>query len=157
MSKKKSTKPSKPKAVKKVTAKAVVLADADNNGKGAKLLTTVAADPAPTLAPLCAVCDHIEDLHTLGTSSHPFTPKPATVVTTPAAKKTKAVKAPKAAKVVDARNGITRPAAETICGKVWAFLDANKGATAKQVIDGIKDINEATARTQTQRYKKFHS
>ena len=81
-------------------------------------------------------------------------------------KSTKPSKPKAAAKVAKAapakvereqRNGIPRPGAETICGKVWAFLDANAKATAKDVIDGIKDINEATARTQTQRYKKFHS
>jgi hypothetical protein len=74
-----------------------------------------------------------------------------------AVKPAKAVKAEAPAKVErESRNGIPRPAAETICGSVWAFLDANKDATAKDVIAGIKDINEATARTQTQRYKKFH-
>lgn len=80
--------------------------------------------------------------------------------------KPKAVKSAKPAKVAkaapvkverEARNGIPRPAEKSICGSVWAFLDANKGATAKDVIEGVKDINEATARTQFQRYKKFHS
>ena len=80
-------------------------------------------------------------------------------------------KAPKVAKSAKAEsaaaapreqhNGVTRPGAETICSKVWAFLDAarEKGGTptATDVIAGIKDINEATARTQTQRYKKFHA
>jgi hypothetical protein len=84
--------------------------------------------------------------------------------TKPAAKP-KAVKVAKVAKVKaapvkverESRNGIPRPAAESICGSVWAFLDANAKATANDVIAGIKGINEATARTQTQRYKKFHS
>jgi hypothetical protein len=72
-------------------------------------------------------------------------------------KKPKAVKAAAPAKVErDQQNGVTRPGAATICGSVWSFLDANKDATAKDVIAGIKDINEATARTQTQRFKKFH-
>lgn len=73
----------------------------------------------------------------------------------PKVKKAKAVKVAPAAREV--RNDIPRPGAETICGKVWAFLDANKDATAKDVIEGIKDINEATARTQFQRFRKFHS
>lgn len=65
------------------------------------------------------------------------------------------VKAP--AKLVRTqRNGITQPGEATICGSVWSFLDAHKGATAADVIAGIKDINEATARTQFQRYRKFH-
>jgi hypothetical protein len=72
--------------------------------------------------------------------------------------KPKAAKAEAPAKVaLEQRNGITRPGAATICGKVWAFLDANKGATAAAVIEGIKDINPATARTQAQRYKQFNA
>jgi hypothetical protein len=79
--------------------------------------------------------------------------------------KAKTVKVTKPAKVKAApakvaheqRNDVTRPGAATLCGSVWAFLDANKGATAANVIEGIKDINPATARTQAQRYKKFHS
>jgi hypothetical protein len=73
-----------------------------------------------------------------------------------AAKKVVKVEAP--ARVErEQRNGVTRPGTNTVCGSVWGFLDANKGATATDVIAGIKDINPATARTQAQRYKKFHS
>jgi len=79
-------------------------------------------------------------------------PKAAKVSKVKAAKAEAAAPAPR-----ESRNGIPRPAAESICGSVWAFLDANKGATANDVIAGIKNINPATARTQTQRYKKFHS
>jgi hypothetical protein len=87
-------------------------------------------------------------------STKPSKPKAAKVVKS--AKAESAAAAPR-----EQRNGIPRPGAETICGKVWAFLDAARAKggtpTATDVIEGIKDINEATARTQAQRYKKFHS
>lgn len=72
--------------------------------------------------------------------------------------KVKTAKAAAPAKVErEVRNGITRPGAATICGSVWAFLDSNKDAKAVDVIAGIKDINEATARTQFQRHKQFNA
>lgn len=72
-----------------------------------------------------------------------------------AVKKPKAVKAAPAKAERESRNGIPRPGAKTICGSVWQFLDSNPKATAADVIAGIKDINEATARTQFQRHRKF--
>jgi hypothetical protein len=85
----------------------------------------------------------------------------------PKAAKPAEVKAPKAEASAKAtserRNDIPHPRADSICGSVWAFLDANPKASANDVIagikgiKGIKGINEATARTQAQRYKKFHA
>lgn len=60
------------------------------------------------------------------------------------------------------QNGIKRPAADTLCGRVWQVLDdlrtAGVDATAKNAaaaFDGVA-ISPATIRTQTQRFKSFH-
>jgi hypothetical protein len=105
---------------------------------------------------LCSVTTHQQEQTIMSKKKSAKPSKPKAV-----AKVAKVVRAVPAKVEREVRNGIPRPAAETICGKVWAFLDAAraKGGTpaATDVIEGIKDINEATARTQTQRYKKFHA
>jgi hypothetical protein len=83
---------------------AKVFADADNNGRDARVLVPPEKAPAPPCGnpvminadryrgcrlpsghdgkcsaqkasgPLCAVCDHIEEIHTLGKSTHAFAP-----------------------------------------------------------------------------------
>lgn len=60
------------------------------------------------------------------------------------------------------QNGIKRPAADTLCGRVWAALDQlkadGKEPTAKNAaaaFDGVA-IAAATIRTQSQRWKAFH-
>ena len=61
------------------------------------------------------------------------------------------------------QNGIKRPAADSLCGRVWQALDDLRAAgadpTAKNAaaaFDGVA-IAAATIRTQTQRWKTFHS
>lgn len=109
-----------------------------------------AAEPA---APLCAVCDHIEELHKLSSSTHPFTPKPAAPAP---AEKPKAEATPK-----DARNGVTMPRSASLCLMVWQTLDklrAEGKATPANALVLLKDAGmaEATVRTQYARWRKFH-
>lgn len=58
------------------------------------------------------------------------------------------------------QNGITRPGEGTICAKVWATLDKLRAkgeeTTATGAMDLLKDINPATVRTQTQRWREYH-
>jgi hypothetical protein len=59
------------------------------------------------------------------------------------------------------QNGIKRPAADSLCGKVWAALDQlkadGKEPTAKNAAAALEGvvIAAATIRTQTQRWKVF--
>jgi hypothetical protein len=58
-------------------------------------------------------------------------------------------------------NGVTRPGAETLCGRVWAALDKlrAKGEDATfgnvRLLSG-KEMADATIRTQRQRWNEFH-
>lgn len=76
-----------------------------------------------------------------------------------AAKRAKA----KSAVAAVIENGIRRPGASTLCGRVWQALDDLRTAgvdptakNAKAAFDGV-DIADATIRTQTQRWKKFNA
>lgn len=67
------------------------------------------------------------------------------------------------AKGTTEQNGIKRPAADTLCGRVWQVLDdlrtAGADATAKNAtaaFDGVA-IAAATIRTQYARWRKFNS
>ncbi len=126
----------------------------------APVVTTPPADPAPVVAdPLCAVCDHIEKLHTLGTSTHAFTPKPAAAVESTSAKPVKAPKAPAAPK--NQRNGITRPGPGK-CLDVWTHLDALKAAGKEITFEELRktidpSTADATLRTQRQRWKTYNA
>jgi hypothetical protein len=87
--------------------------------------------------------------------------------------KPKAVKAAKVkpAKVAKAapekvareqRNGVTRPGAETLCGKVWSALDALKAKDAEITFEALREVvdnncADATIKTQRQRWKTFHA
>lgn len=71
------------------------------------------------------------------------------------------VSAPKVAKVQS--NGVTRPAAETTCGKIWSTADAISAAThgvcpiaaLKEHAD-MKGINEHTIKTQYAKWRMFN-
>lgn len=71
------------------------------------------------------------------------------------------VSAPKAAKVQ--QNGVTRPAADTLCGKVWATADAISLSThgvcpiaaLKEHAD-MKDVNEHTIKTQYAKWRTYN-
>ncbi len=93
--------------------------------------------------------------------------KQAVVSTAPAAEPTaaptvesKPAKAPKApAAPKDQQNGVTRPGAGTACRKVWNALDVlhvEGNATAANAMQKLPDINPATVRTQTQRWRQFN-
>lgn len=70
--------------------------------------------------------------------------------------------APKAVVTTVEQNGIKRPGADTLCGRVWKALDdlraAGVDATAKNAaaaFDGVA-IAGATIRTQYARWRKYH-
>lgn len=84
------------------------------------------------------------------------------VVTTVADAPAPEAPAPKAEGAVE-QNGIKQPKADSLCGRVWKALDDLRAAgadpTAKNAaaaFDGVA-IAAATIRTQTQRWKTFHS
>jgi len=97
---------------------------------------------------------------------------PASEATTPAAEPMVAtvetpVAAPEAPAAKEAviaveQNSIKRPAAETLCGRVWKALDDLRAtgvdATAKNAAPAFEGvaIAAATIRTQTQRWRKFN-
>jgi hypothetical protein len=144
----KVTKPSKAAEPAAVVQQAGVLADADDNGDGAKLLTkqaeevseqrtddAPAVDPAPAAVPAPAAADKL-------------------------AKEPKAPKAPAAPK--DSRNGVTRPATGNKCAAVWDACDALKAegkdltfVALRPIVDS--KIADATVRTQWSRFRKYNA
>lgn len=80
-----------------------------------------------------------------------------------AAAKPAAVKEAKPAKVKVEQNGITRPSADSTCGKVWAIADKISAklkapAPRKNVLaeTAALEINAATAATQYGKWRKFN-
>jgi hypothetical protein len=72
---------------------------------------------------------------------------------------------PKPKPVVDRQNDITRPAANTKCGQIWALADAAANAAGgrdkvlrKDVIEEARKlgINDATSATQYGRWRQYH-
>ncbi len=77
----------------------------------------------------------------------------------------KAERAAKKAEKMPEANGIRRPRAETLCGQVWAVVDAlmlslTRLPTLKEVLDasiaGNAAVNHNNVRGEFVRYKKFH-
>lgn len=69
--------------------------------------------------------------------------------------------AAKAAAKQPSQNGISRPKADTITGKVWAIFDelSQKSGAPATIGDSLKaaaGTAEATVRTQYARWRKFH-
>lgn len=91
---------------------------------------------------------------------------PATAIEKGAATEPKVRKAKKVSerKVRAAANGVTQPSSGTICGAIWAALDAKRTAlkgetpTFEHLRELAKDAGwqKNTAMTQYQRWKQFH-
>jgi hypothetical protein len=86
------------------------------------------------------------------------------VVTTPVAETPAApaaVEAPKPAPVPkNQRNGITRPKAGTICAGIWDVCESMKAVgqdtTFEEIKKALPKVNDATIRTQRQRWKTYN-
>lgn len=144
MAKSKTAAKSKPAAKsvpksKPVANPAAVLADADNNGAGAKVLNLIEeAKPAPAVN---------------AAESAPAEP---------AAKKSKAKAAVTTVTPVVEQNGIKQPGEGTFCRKIWDVLSALHAegkdatfATAREALKG-EQMADATVRTQYARWKTHH-
>jgi hypothetical protein len=131
---------------------AVVLADADNNGAGAKLLTeTVVTEPDTIAAAEHALeNDYDKFVGSLVTTGEP--PAPAA----------EPVAEPAKPKTVDARNGVTRPIAGNKCAQVWAACEALLAQDVVITFAALRplvaaDIADATVRTQWTRFRKYRA
>jgi len=88
------------------------------------------------------------------------TKAPAKKTPAPKAKKTAAEPSTEATTPRENRNDVTRPAAGTLCAKVWDALDSLKTDGKEITFDAVrelagKEMTDATIRTQRQRWNKF--
>jgi hypothetical protein len=59
------------------------------------------------------------------------------------------------------KNGVTRPGADTLCGKVWEALDKLKADGKDATFEAVRELAgkgmaDATIRTQRQRWNTFN-
>jgi hypothetical protein len=138
----KVTKPSKAAEPGAVVQQDGVLADADSNGDGAKLLTKQTEE----------VSENRTDDAPVAAAAEPAPAEASAPAETP--------KKPAAPK--DQRNGITRPTVGNKCTAVWDALDALKEDGKEITFDALRaavdtKIADATIRTQRQRWKQYNA